>query len=127
MVKYTFNLQVKNSPDQYTYTLDLTPNQEDMPEQIFTPAIKEDIRTTLQKLSLSAIKDHQLNNIIQTWVEDIKEGYRFSSLTLNLRLLIEENIDKLQETGNQEIPKIIDPDLSNIEPEFGMLPPLNFI
>ena len=62
MVKYTFNLQVKNSPDQYTYTLDLTPNQEDMPEQIFTPAIKEDIRTTLQKLSLSAIKDHQLNN-----------------------------------------------------------------
>jgi hypothetical protein len=29
--------------------------------------------------------------------------------------------------GNQEIPKIIDPDLSDIEPEFGMLPPLNFI
>ena len=127
MVKYTFNLQVKNSPDQYTYTLDLTPNQEDMPEQIFTPAIKEDIRATLQKLSLSAIKDHQLNNIIQTWIKDIREGYRFSSLTLNLRLLIEENIDQLQEMGNQEIPKIIDPDLSDLEPEFGMLPPLNFI
>ena len=127
MVKYTFNLKLKDSSAQYTYTLDLTPTQEDMPEQIFTPAIKEDIRTTLQNLSLSAIKDHQLNNIIQTWVEDIKEGYRFSSLTLNLRLLIEENIDKLQETGNQEIPKIIDPDLSDIEPEFGMLPPLNFI
>jgi hypothetical protein len=81
----------------------------------------------LQKLSLSAIKDHQLNNIIQTWIKDIREGYRFSSLTLNLRLLIEENIDQLQEMGNQEIPKIIDPDLSDLEPEFGMLPPLNFI
>jgi hypothetical protein len=127
MVKYTFNLKLKGSSAQYTYTLDLTPTQEDMPEQIFTPAIKEDIRTTLQNLSLSAIKDHQLNNIIQTWVKDIREGYRFTSLTLNLRLLIEENIDKLQETGNQEIPKIIDPDLSDIEPEFGMLPPLNFI
>jgi hypothetical protein len=127
MVKYTFNLKLQGSSAQYTYTLDLTPTQEDMPEQIFTLAIKEDIRTTLQNLSLSAIKDHQLNNIIQTWVEDIREGYRFSSLTLNLRLLIEENIDKLQETGNQEIPKIIDPDLSDIEPEFGMLPSLNFI
>ena len=65
MVKYTFNLKLKDSPEQYTYTLDLTPNQEDMPEQIFTPTIKEDIRTTLQKLSLSAIKDHQLNNMKQ--------------------------------------------------------------
>jgi hypothetical protein len=127
MVKYTFHLQAKDSAERYSYTLDLNPNQEDMPEQIFTPAIKEDIRATLQKLSLSAIKDHQLNNIIQTWIKDIREGYRFSSLTLNLRLLIEENIDQLQEMGNQEIPKIIDPDLSDIEPEFGMLPPLNFI
>ncbi|MBD2139883.1 hypothetical protein H6F39_00415 [Anabaena sp. FACHB-1250] len=127
MVKYTFHLQPKDSPEQYSYTLDLNPSQEDMPEQIFTPAIKEDIRATLQKLSLSAIKDHQLNNIIQTWIKDIREGYRFSSLTLNLRLLIEENIDQLQEMGNQEIPKIIDPDLSDLEPEFGMLPPLNFI
>lgn len=127
MVKYTFHLQAKDSAERYSYTLDLNPIQEDMPEQIFTPAIKEDIRTTLQNLSLSAIKDHQLNNIIQTWIEDIREGYRFSSLTLNLRLLIEENIDQLQEMGNQEIPKIIDPDLSDIEPEFGMLPPLNFI
>jgi hypothetical protein len=127
MVKYTFHLQPKDSPERYSYTLDLNPTQEDMPEQIFTPAIKEDIRATLQKLSLSAIKDHQLNNIIQTWIKDIREGYRFSSLTLNLRLLIEENIDQLQEMGNQEIPKIIDPDLSDLEPEFGMLPPLNFI
>ncbi|OBQ39702.1 MAG: hypothetical protein AN487_03820 [Anabaena sp. CRKS33] len=127
MVKYTFHLQAKDSAERYSYTLDLNPNQEDMPEQIFTPAIKEDIRTTFQNLSLSAIKDHQLNKIIQTWIENIREGYRFSSLTLNLRLLIEENIDQLQEMGNQEIPKIIDPDLSDIEPEFGMLPPLNFI
>lgn len=127
MVKYTFYLKIQNSNERYEYTLDLNPMQEDTPEQVFTPTIKENIRTTLQNLSLSAIKDHQLNNIIQTWIEDIKEGYRFSSLTLNLRLLIEENIDKLQETGNQETPKIINPDISDIEPQFGMLPPLNFV
>ncbi|MBE9055318.1 hypothetical protein [Sphaerospermopsis sp. LEGE 08334] len=127
MVKYTFNLKLQNSTENYNYTLDLNPMQEDTPEQVFTPTLKENIRTTLQNLSLSAIKDQHLNNIIQTWIEDIREGYRFSSLTLNLRLLIEENIDKLQENGNQEPPKIINPDISNIEPQFGMLPPLNFV
>ena len=127
MVKYTFYLKIQNSKEGYEYTLDLKPMQEDTPEQVFTPTLKENIRTTLQNLSLSAIKDQQLNDIIQTWIEDIKEGYRFSSLTLNLRLLIEENIDKLQEMGNQELPKIINPDISDIEPQFGMLPPLNFV
>ncbi|QFS51399.1 hypothetical protein GXM_08893 [Nostoc sphaeroides CCNUC1] len=97
-----------------------------MPEQVFTPEIREHLRLSLQNKSLCAIKDNHLNQIIQTWIQDIKEGYRDSTLTLNLPLLIESNIDKLNEQGFQELPSVISPDLSNIEPQLGMLPPLNF-
>jgi len=126
MVKYTFSLRIKGSDDQYIYSLDLKHTQENMPEQVFTSEIREHLRLSLQNKSLCAIKDNHLNQIIQTWIQDIKEGYRDSTLTLNLPLLIESNIDKLNEQGFQELPSVISPDLSNIEPQLGMLPPLNF-
>ncbi|WP_066381230.1 MULTISPECIES: hypothetical protein [unclassified Anabaena] len=126
MVKYTFSLRVKGLDEQYMYSLDLNPTQENMPEQVFTSEIRENLRISLQNKSLCAIKDNHLYQIIQTWIEDIKEGYRDSSLTLNLPLLIESNIDKLNEPGFQELPAVISPDLFNIEPILGMLPPLNF-
>jgi hypothetical protein len=126
MVKYTFSLRIKGSDEQYIYSLDFNHTQENMPEQVFTPEIREHLRLSLQNKSLCAIKDNHLNQIIQTWIQDIKEGYRDSTLTLNLPLLIESNIDKLNEQGFQELPSVISPDLSNIEPQLGMLPPLNF-
>ncbi|BAY80455.1 hypothetical protein NIES25_69430 (plasmid) [Nostoc linckia NIES-25] len=126
MVKYTFWLTVKGSDEQYMYSLDLNHSQENMPEKIFSSEIREHLRLSLQNKSLCAIKDNHLNQIIQTWIQDIKEGYRDSTLTLNLPLLIEVNIDKLNEQGFQELPFVISPDLSNIEPQLGMLPPLNF-
>lgn len=126
MVKYSFSLRIKDNIDEYVYTLDLNYAQENSPERIFSPEIREDVRTNLQNKSLCAIKDNYLNQIIQTWIQDIKEGYRNSTLTLNLPLLIESNIDKLIEYGNQEIPSIISPNLSDIEPHTGMLPPLDF-
>ena len=128
MVKYTFHLKPEGSPSEsYSYSLDLNNMEEDAPEKVFTPLVREKIRKTLQDLSLSAIRDYQLNRIIQTWTEDIKQGYRFSSLSLNLRLLIDENIDQLQEDGNQEIPQMIAPDISDIQLQSGVLPPLNFV
>lgn len=126
MIKYRFYLKIKNSNEEYTHALDLTPNQENMPEQIFTLEISESIRTNLQNKSSCAIKDTHLNKIIKTWIQDIKEGYRDSTLTLNIPLLSEANIDKLNEQGNQENPTIISPDITDIEPQLGMLPPLNF-
>lgn len=125
MVKYKFSLKVKDSKDEYPYDLDLTPNQENNPEQIFTPEKRENIRITLQNKSLCTIKDSHLNQIVNTWIQDIKEGYRESTLTLNLRLLI-ESTENLNEPGNQENPTLVNPDLSDIEPQLGMLPPLNF-
>ena len=126
MVKYKFSLKVTGSNEEYSYYLDLLPQQENNPEQVFTPQVRENLRINLQTQSLCAIKDHHLNQIIKTWVEDIKEGFRDSSKTLNLPLLIQSNIDQLQESGNQAIPAIITPNLLDIEPQLGMLPPLNF-
>ena len=126
MVKYVFSLKVKGSNENYRYALDLNPNQENQPEQIFTKEIRESMRHSLQNQSLCAIKENHLNQIIKTWIQDIKEGYRDSIITLNLPLMIESNIDQLNEQGNQDIPDIISPNLYDIEPQIGMLPPLNF-
>ncbi|MBD2456687.1 hypothetical protein H6G80_21730 [Nostoc sp. FACHB-87] len=127
MVKYSFFLKVKETNDEYIYALDLNDRQENFPEEIFTLEIRENLRTTLQNQSLCAIKDHHLNQIIRTWMQDIKEGYRDSNLTLNLPLLIESNLEQLNEQGNQEIPVIVSPNLSEIEPQIGMFPPLDFV
>ena len=126
MVIYKFFLNIKGSQERYNYSLDFKPNQEDNPEQVFTTEIKESIRKTLQTKSSCAIKDKHLNQILTTWIQDIKEGYRESTITLDLPLLIESEIDKLQEFGNQELPEIIEPDISEIDPQFGALPPLVF-
>ncbi|BAY99827.1 hypothetical protein NIES37_38100 [Tolypothrix tenuis PCC 7101] len=126
MVKYLFHLQVKGLNDEYIYVLDLNSKQENSPEQIFNNQMRENMRNQLQNQSLCAIKDNHLNQIIQTWVQDIREGYRDSTLTLSLPLLIESNLEKLHEQGNQETPTIISPNLSEIEPILGALPPLNF-
>jgi hypothetical protein len=127
MVKYSFSLKLKGAiNEEYTYGLDLTTQQENFPEKVFTQEIRESFRNTLQNKSSCAIKDNHLNQIIQTWIQDIREGYRDSNLTLNLPLLIESNLEQLNEQGNQDIPTIISPNLSDIEPQIGMFPPLNF-
>ncbi len=126
MVKYKFSLKVKDDANEYSYILDLNSNQESTPETVFTSQIREDIRLNLQTQSLYTIKDSHLNQIINTWIEDIKEGYRNSNRTLELPLLTESGIYELNDQGNQEIPPLLNPDLSDIEPIFGILPPLNF-
>ncbi|MDJ0742168.1 MAG: hypothetical protein QNJ32_02275 [Xenococcaceae cyanobacterium MO_167.B27] len=126
MVIYNFYLKIKGSQERYNYSLDFKPNQENNPEQVFTTEIKESLRRTLQKQSSCAIKDKDLNKILNTWIQDIKEGYRESTLTLDLPLLIESEIEKLQESGNQQLPEIIEPDIAEIEPQIGALPPLAF-
>ncbi|MFM6372456.1 MAG: hypothetical protein ACKPGN_30260, partial [Dolichospermum sp.] len=110
---------LKGTYDEYTYALNLTYRQENFPEEIFTQEIRESLRTTLQNKSLCAIKEHHLNQIIQTWIQDIREGYRDSNLTLNLPLLIESSIEQLNESGNQDLPTVINPNLSEIEPIIG--------
>lgn len=126
MTKYTLVLKIKDSQDEYKYALDLNSAQENNPEHIFKLEIRENIRTTLQKQSSCKISDAHLNRMITNWVQDIKEGYRDSLIQLDLPSLLLANIANLQETGNQEIPALIEPNISEIEPCGGMLPPLIF-
>ncbi len=127
MVVYKFYLRVKDVSQEYKYNLDLNSHQEDNPQEIFTTEIKENLRISLQNESLCSIRDKHLNQIIATWIEDIKEGYRESKLTLDLPLLIESNVEKLQDSGNQHLPLLYSPEISDIEPQWGMFPPLTTI
>ncbi len=126
MVNYTFALKVKEFPEEFKYSLNMTQSQEDNPESVFNLEIRESMRHKLQNQSACKINDSHLNKMIKNWIQDIKQGYRDTIITLDLPLLLEENISKLNEQGNQEIPALITPDLSNIEPTCGMLPPLIF-
>jgi hypothetical protein len=127
MVVYKFFLSLKNSPERYDYALDITAAQEDNPEAIFTTEIRQAIRKHFQARSSCSINDHRLNQIIATWIEDIREGYRESVLTLDLPLLSESNVENIQDEGNQELPPLFAPDLAAIEPIEGMFPPLEDI
>lgn len=128
MTKYTLTLNTQDSPSQgYEYSLDLTQEQEDNPQSIFTPNKCKEIQVNLQNQSLCAIQQHHLHQIISTWIEDIQLGYRDTSITLELPLLIEANIETIEEKGNQQLPPPFLPDLSGIEPTSGMLPPLEEI
>ena len=126
MVKYTFILKSKGSNSEVKYTLDLQPLQENNPDQFFNSEVREKIRADLQMQSSHRINDINLKQIINIWIQDIKEGYRDSTIFLNLPLLIESNIDKLDERGNQELPTLISPDMTDVEPQIGALPPLSF-
>lgn len=124
MVKYTFNLKV--GKEKYEWAIDLQKYQEDRPERYFTQGECERIREELQRQSACRINDSHLKIIVTNWLADIKEGYRHSELTLDLPLMREANIENLQESGNQEIPGVIYPEISEVEPQTGALPPLNF-
>lgn len=129
MVQYTLALKLKDSRDNtegYKYSLDLNQNQENNPETIFTSNVKENVRQDLQNQSSSKISDRHLNQIIQAWILDISEGYRLTTITMDLPSLLAANLENIKESGNQELPALIKPDLSGIEPSFGMLPPLIF-
>jgi hypothetical protein len=126
MPNYTLALKIKDLNEEYRYTLSLTSHEENNPESVFHLEIRESMRKNLQKQTSCRINDFHLNKMVKTWIHDIKEGYRDSTITLDLPLLIVENISRLNEKGNQELPTIINLDLSNIEPSLGMLPPLVF-
>lgn len=128
MVEYCIELKLKdeNSAAGFRYCLDLSARQEDYVDNIFTPEIRESMRRTLENLSSSKISDASLNRMVKVWKQDIEEGYRKTSVTLSLTSLISDQIESLEEFGNQQKPDILPPDLSSIEPRLGALPPLTF-
>ena len=128
MVKYSLNLNIKNNSidETYQYILDLTLNQENNPQSIFNQEIKESMTKTLQSKSGCRINNRNLDRLINNWIQDIRQGYRETYLTLDLPLLIEADLAQVKETGNQQLPELLEPDISEIIPQGGAFPPLIF-
>ena len=127
-MKYSFELKLKDTPNMDChYGVDLSGFSESYPETFFTETLCQEIRNDLQKQSNCIISDFHLKQIVNTWIEDIKEGYRQTVVTLDLPNIFEAKCAQLQESGYQQMPELMYPELSSIEPQIGCLPPLNFI
>lgn len=127
MVQYTVIIKEKDNNKQYSYSLQLNQNQEDNPQIIFTTEIIESMQKYLETKSLAILTKYQLQQIINVWIEDIKEGYRNTIITLKLKSIMDETLKQLIDNGNQDIPNFVEPDLQDIEPLQGILPPLSTI
>ena len=129
MVEYSLELIISNAnstANSFKYCVNLTPQEEDHPEQKFNSQFCQEVRSDLQQQSSCKINQANLNKIIRLWLADIKEGYRKTSLTMDLPTLIGENLESIYDSGNQQLPQLISPNLSSIEPRIGELPKLNF-
>jgi hypothetical protein len=127
MVMYQLFLQVKGVNKSEKYGLDFNIQEENNPRLKFTEEIRESLRRTLQNRTLCAINDYHLNEIVNTWIEDIEEGGQVTNIILDLPPLGAEKLLQINDQGNQEKPSLIAPDLGGIEPNLGMLPPLDRI
>jgi hypothetical protein len=127
MVKYSVLLNVEGIPGLgSSYSLDLTIAQENDPAAIFTPEIRESMRRNLEKQTDCRINKLSLQQIIDTWEKDIREGFRKTTLTLKLPLKVDEKVNQLREAGNQTLAAHVDPDCAEIMPQEGKFPPLSF-
>lgn len=129
MVRYTFELKLQNDPtaaERFTYSMDLNPSQEDNVNAFFSPEILESMRRALQNQSACRISPASLSKMIQVWKKDIREGYRLSSMTLNLESIAEEQVYAIQDEFDRTKPEILPLEALAIEPQVGALPPLIF-
>ncbi|GCE92340.1 hypothetical protein NIES46_03790 [Arthrospira platensis NIES-46] len=128
MVQYTLYLLSTSQPDSQpvSYNLNISENEENNPESIFNSKLREKMRSQLQQQTACAINNANLEKIIKTWLEDIREGYRTTSITLDLPALEFEEIHQIQDSGDRRIPDLFPPNFSQIEPQGGALPPLDF-
>lgn len=126
MVKYSLTLKNQKNKQEYRYSFNLNEAEENMPEHFFTAAVCDRLKIDLQKQSGCSISDRHLSLIVATWIEDIKEGYRNSSIALDLPLIEPGNLDNFQPPVNKKLPLLLSPNLGEIEPKLGAMPPLDF-
>jgi hypothetical protein len=124
--QYTLQIRLKDTGETYGYSLQLSYQQENNPQRIFTKELQENIRGSFQAESACKIDDYALTKIIKTWLGDIREGYTGTTITLDLPSILEAEIENLCDDGNQTIPDLPPPNPLVIEPLLGVLPPLIF-
>jgi hypothetical protein len=128
MTKYTLTLKLKDTNESYEYSVNLDDFQQDYPQTFFNNIKeREAMRKELQQKSKRLINNDTLSSIINKWIKEISLGFRAGFITFNdLPYPSGNNIESLNELGNQELPKLIEPVLSGIKPRKGALPPLVF-
>ncbi|MFM6138109.1 MAG: hypothetical protein ACKPCP_28875, partial [Sphaerospermopsis kisseleviana] len=124
--RYNLTLELKDSQERRTYTATLNTTQENNPDLFFTPEVCQQIRSYFQNPTQRRINDENLKYILNTWIKDIKQGYRDTIISMILPLLSGANLEDLVEPGNYHLPLPSIPDLSAIEPQGGALPSLIF-
>ncbi|QHG21171.1 hypothetical protein [Nostoc sp. ATCC 53789] len=126
MARYHLLLELRDSHERLEYKINLTTAEENNPHLFFTHEAREQLRSQFQNQSQRRISDQNLNYILNSWIKDIKQGYRDTTISMTLPLLSGANIEDLSETGNHNFPPLFTPDLSGIEPQGGALPSLIF-
>ena len=96
---------------------------------------REKIRETLQRYVDRYVKPPRgvgndfLTDVLQAWMREIREGQFTTTITRDLPVMTNDEIDKLEDDGYRILPEdleFIPPDINDIEPTIGVLPPLNF-
>jgi hypothetical protein len=134
--KYELQLQVKDFINSdCLYYIELTQNEEDDPEQLRQKIeqnksnIREDIQNQLdQKLvPPRRLTRPVLNEILETWMENILEGQFLTILTRELQIISAEDLENIVEDGPAyELPDFLPPDPQEIDVRLALLLPLNF-
>ena len=129
MAKYNLLLELKDSRERLEYKVNLTTAEENNPRLFFTDEASEQLRSQLENQSQPKrrINGQDLNYILNSWIKDIKQGYRDTTISnMILPLHSGANLEDLREAGNHNFPPLFTPDLSGIEPQGGALPSLIF-
>ncbi len=130
MVQYQLRLELENWQKPYIYKIDLNVQQENDPEKLFQQEIRQSLSKDLEGTISCQISPNKLEKILSRWIEDIKEGYRETTMNLELPSTQKEQDLKFREENyeidDDNIPELVMPDLSGIEPQVGCLPPLDF-
>lgn len=136
--KYELFLSIKgtSAPEcQYEIMLDEDEENNKAKLELKFQQERDKIRGTLQTYvdrnvnPPRGVGNEFLNEVLQSWMREISEGFRTTMLTRDLPVLTNDEIDKLDDDGYRILPedlKFIPPDINDIEPTIGALPPLDF-
>lgn len=131
LMSYQLFLILQGSNNQYSYEIELTEAEENNPE----PRLEQDrskIKTKIEQEIKKKepqprkLRDKDLNDIIKKWAFNIKNGFPDLKLPIDLPIMTDEDIEKIQENGYQDLPELVAPDIKEIEPPVVILPPLEF-
>lgn len=126
MVTYTFILTLEDTKQTYEYSQKLSQKQENAPESLRNSEMMDNIRRFFEEESDRQLNQKNLEKILTAWINDIKEGYRTTSMTLQLPSLKDQKLRRFKDSGNQTLPQLIEPDTKQIHPHKGSFPPLTF-